>query len=194
MASIRAFGNPNMPPDEFSQHFMTNALWVASIMPFFLTTNWVVSRRRAARSLTSYWDAAKTVFAVAWRGQPLAPEETEPMEEPEEDPLMALLKAGTIAVGFPLFFWFAPAHFPHTQKVEVWLAAAGLLMGGTVYCQERARPHLRREWLERTRGSFFARTWTGNPANYERPGKRWIVAHWVLVVLLGITWLGFGPF
>ncbi len=190
VASIRAVGSPNMPHDAFFHHFMTNVLWVASIMPFFLTSHWLVTRRRAERSFTSYWDAAKTVFAVAWRGHPLAPEETEPIEEPESDPLMALLKAGTVAVGLPLFFWFSPVRLPHTQKVEIWLAVSGLLMGGTVYCQERARPYLRREWLERNRGRFFARTWTVNPANYEAPGKGWIVAHWVLSVLLGATWLG----
>jgi len=194
VASIRALGNPNMPHDEFFHHFLTNVLWVASVTPFLLTTRWIVTRRRAEKSLASYWDAAKTVVDVARRGQPPVPEEAEPIEEPEADPLMALLKAATVAVGFPLFFWFSPVFLPHTQKVEIWLAVSGLLMGGTMYCQERSRPYLRREWLERNRGRFFGQYWTANPANYDRSGKWWVFAHWVLVVLLGITWLGFGPF
>ncbi len=194
VASFRAIGNPNMPQDEFFHHFLTNLLWIGSIAPFLLTSHWIVTKRRAERSLSSYWDAAKTVVAVAWRGQPPAPEEIEPIEQPEVDPLMALLKAGATAVGLPLFFWLTPVPLPHTQRVETWLAVAGLLMGGTVYCQERSRPYLRREWLERSRGTFFGQYWTANPANYERPGKWWVFAQWVLVVLLGITWVGFAPF
>src|SRR5206468_1795633 len=83
-----------------------------------------------------------------------------------------------------LFFWFSPVFLPHTQRVEIWLAVSGLLMGGTMYCQERSRPYLRPEWLERNRGRFFGPYWTANPANYDRSGKWWVFAHWVLVVLL----------
>lgn len=183
----------DIPTNEFDRIFLTNVLWIASIFPFLGTAHWLVTRRRAERSLASYWSAAKTIVLVAARGAaPRTEDIVDEVEPPDDDQWSAILKGAGIAIAVPAFFWFSPAHIPHTPRVAVWLSVSGLLMGCSVYCVERARPHLDRDWLARQSGRFFAKTYTVNPSNYAGPGKRWITFYWVSAILMMIAWLAGG--
>lgn len=194
--SLRSFGSAahEVPPEAFDRVFLTNVLWIASIFPFFATVHWLVTRRRAERTMASYWNAARTVVLVAARGAtPRFDDAVDPAEPPEEDRLGAVLKGLAFGLGVPSFFWFAPVPLPHTPPVAAWLVITGLFMGSSVYCIERARPYINRDWLTRQSGRFFGKTYTASPANYDGPGKRWIRFYWVCAVLMMISWLAGGP-
>ena len=192
-ASMRFMSGGRAPSSEaeFFHHFLTNVMWIASIAPFLVTTHWVVTRRKAERTLGSYWDAAKTVFTVAWRRNAMEPDDAvASVEPPSEDSAMALVKGAGIALMVPTFFWFGPAHVAHTARTALWLGATGVWMGSGFYCMERARPFVKPSWLERQRGRFFGRAYTLSPGNYDPPGGRWIWRYYVFAALTAVTWLG----
>lgn len=180
----------NAPESAYPDAFLVNLLWMACIVPFGATVHWLVTQRRAERRLPAYLDAAKTILVVAWRGAPTYPEAPpEEVEAPPDEPWLALLKGASVAVLVPGFFWFGPAPIGHTTPVALWLGAVGVGMGGSFYCIERARPHVKQSWLEQQRSRFWSRNYTVNPANYEPAGRRWIIAYWVLTALFMVTWL-----
>jgi len=104
-------------------HFLTNVLWVASITPFLLTTRWIVTsacREESGLVLGRSQDRRRRGPA---RPAPV-PEEAEPIEEPEADPLMAAVEGGDRCRRFPLFFWFSPRVPPTHAEGQIWLAVS----------------------------------------------------------------------
>ena len=192
VASYRAIGAPTSAGNdaEFFHHFITNVLYIAFLAPFMITLFWLVRRQRVAEPFPAYWNAAKTMFVIAWRGHPhpddLAPDDDLTIDE---DPMRAFLRGLMVAVTLPAFFWFAPVPFPHSPATAVWLLCVGCSAGGAVYCVERARPFLKKGWLERQQGRWFRRWWSQSPSDYDPPGNRWLWAHWIFVVLAGALWL-----
>ena len=179
----------------FFEFWLVDVAQVAVWAPLLLTIHSISRRQPAAPdAFRTYWRAIKTLLVVAWKGRyPGEDVETDGHEGLADDPMMALLKALIPAVTLPTFFWFAPFRlFPHSTATAVWLAATGVWTGASVYCVERARPYLKKEWLAAQQGRFFRRWWSNNPADYERPGRKWIVASWIFGVLVVATWVGVG--
>ncbi len=174
---------------EFFYHFVTNVLWIAFLAPLGGTVVWLATRDKSATAGAAYWRAIRTVFTVAWKGDAAPPLE-EAIDTVDEDPLGALLKSVAAAALLPSFFWFAKVPVPHTARTAVWLGLTGLLVGASVYCLERARPFLTPSWHEAQRGRLFRRWWSPYPLSYDPPGNRWIVWHWVFMILTGVCWLG----
>jgi hypothetical protein len=131
----------------------------------------------------------QTVFGVAWKGD-VAPQLDAASEGVDEDPVGALMKGIAVAAMFASFFWFGPSPIEPTVRTALWLVLTGVLLGGTIYCVERARPFLRPSWHEAQRGRLLRRWWSPYPISYDPPGDRWIRWHWLLVVLAAVCWLG----
>jgi hypothetical protein len=183
---------PGQPDPEFFYDFLTNVLWIAFLAPIGLTVVWLANRDKSVTAGSAYWRAIKTVFVVAWKGtqDPHFADEAETVIE--EDPLGALMKGLAVAAVLPSFFWFGPGpgFMPHTLRTALWLGITGLLVGASVYCLERARPFLTPSWHAAQRGRLFRRWWSPYPISYNPPGNRWIVWHWVFLILAAVTWIG----
>ncbi|HEV8266006.1 MAG TPA: hypothetical protein VGQ06_13735 [Gemmatimonadales bacterium] len=184
---------PSGPNPEFFLHFATNALWIAFLAPLAVTVWRIATRDRAASAGAAYWQALKTVFVVAWQGErAYLPEPDAADEVIEDDPLRALLAGLATAIIIPAFFWFGPAPLQHDVPTGAWLAAVGCLMGASVYCMQRARPHLKESWLARQRRRFFRRWYSTTPNDYNPPGNRWMIAYWIASVAAVISWVAGG--
>ena len=191
-AYVHLFGTAARGPvDEqaFDDAFLTGILWIVSVTPLMLAA-WELGARHtdARRRGFEMFVGLKQVFRIALFGDAAwasVKRDEELARSPKDELVPALLFGAAVAIGVPIFFSsFVPQL--RTAAGLTWLIVAGLLMGGSMYCRQRAVAYLRDE---PRRWDFFRQWRLLNPNRYEPRGRvfaRWLAA---LTVAFPIWWL-----
>jgi len=186
----RFFREPAAPSrDAFDASFVTALVWSLSTLPLTFTA-WRLGRQHtAARRLNfEIFVGFREVLRLAL-GQERSAEQLEAFARPPRDRVgVALLLGLLVALSVPVFFMsFLPTL--RTAAGMIWLGGAGVLMGGMIYCQRRASAYL----VDEPRYfDLFRQYRLLNPLRYEEPGRPFVRAQIVLLVILPIWWLGGG--
>jgi hypothetical protein len=180
---------PEAAAEAFDSTFSTALIWSLSTLPLVLTA-WVLGRRHTAARRLNYelLVGIREVFRLA-RGREPSSSDLEAFARPPRDrPGVAALFGLLVALLVPAFF-MAASPFLRTPAAMGWLSGAGILMGGTMYCHRRASAYL---VDEPAAFDLFRPYRLLNPRRYDEPGRPFVRAQIVLVILLPIWWLGVG--
>jgi hypothetical protein len=179
-----AFSGSHQPSEaEFSSAFVTDCIWLLSLVPF-LFASWELGRQhvRAWRGGTELLTGMASVLRIAFRGQLSSDQAKAFSRAPSDRPAVAALWGIGIGSMIPVFFLTAAAELRHPPGV-LWLSGAGLLAGAGEFFRRRAMAYVRDE-----RRGFFAPYWIG-PGRCEPAGKRFAVAHLIALFALPVWWV-----
>ena len=174
----------------FNSAFISGILWMVSVTPLVLAA-WELGVRRTAARRTGFelFAGLKDVFRIAFWGRPgweSVNQETALDRPPADRRVFALVQGGGVAIAVPIFFASVGPPPLRTPGAIAWLIGAGLLMGGAVYCHQRAAAYLRDE---PKRFDVFGQWRRLNPNRYDGAGRvfvRWQIG---LTIALMIWWL-----
>jgi hypothetical protein len=113
----------------------------------------------------------------------------EAFTRPPKDRLWVALLLGLMVAAIVPAFFMSSLPTLRTAAGMIWLGGAGVIMGTMMYCQRRASAYL----IDEPRYfDLFRQYRLLNPQRYEEPGRRFVRAQIVLLVVLPIWWLGGG--
>lgn len=188
---FKAFRAPlqGEPVSAFDYHFTTAIVWLLALAPLLLLAYELGAQHTEARRLDmSIWRGLRETWRVAWQRRCLDQMAVEFAEKPTDDVLMAFLYGLAVAAMPPALFLSAiPAL--RTLPGTVWVSGAGVLFGITAYCHRRAAAYLKEDpgaW------SMFRQWSLLNPERYDPPGRPFVWAQILCMVILPIWWLGGG--
>jgi hypothetical protein len=177
---------PAAQGDAFAAASLTALIWSLSTLPLLFTA-WSLGRHHtAARRL--HFEALvgiREVVRLAIGCEQTAERLEEFARPPRDRPGIALLIGLLAALAIPVVFMvFLPTM--RTSQASIWLVGAGILAGGTIYCQRRASAYL---IDEPPYFNLFRQHRLLNPMRYEEAGRKFVRAQIVLGILLMLWWM-----
>lgn len=122
---------------------------MVSVTPLLFAA-WELGVRQTAARRRGFelFAGLKDIFKIAFWGRPgweSVNQGTALDRPPADRPAFALVQGSILAIGLPTFFASVGPPPLRTPGAIAWLIGAGLLMGGAVYCHQRAAAYLRDE-------------------------------------------------